>query len=451
MKSIAIIGAGLSGLTVFHKLKNVANITIFEKSTKVGGRISVRVNNNFEFDHGAQFFTVKDKNFRSFLKPFIEREVVKQWNARFAEINGSRIEFQSKWGSEFPHYVGTPAMNSFLDSLSHNAQLIFETKVEGIKPHDDLWELYDNDHKSLGCYDWVISSAPAPQTKEILSRVFFFRDMLNEIKMSSCFSLMLGFSQPVEFGFDAAIVKNSDISWISVNSSKPDRTDNPSVLVHSSNEWADQNIDSKHGKACDHLLNTLGNMVELPSENLAFKAIRSKGYFQALFDLRNKLRAQQLSIEEEMFRRTFEESIGVYNSKVNIAEDMSKEDLADQWNVSTKEISKAIDFGVKVEMKNNPQVTATTPQLRREQATKITIDNLVQDVEYYPKMVAFIRAVNQLNKTTSTNDGKGSDVNDVSKMNEEDQYDLLEIKRRLATGRHLTVAVSYTHLRAHET
>ena len=298
-KSIAIIGAGLSGLTIFHKLKNAANITIFEKSTKVGGRISVRVINNFEFDHGAQFFTVKDKNFRSFLKPFIEREVVKQWNARFAEINGSQIEFQSKWGSEFPHYIGTPAMNSFLDSLSHNAQIIFETKVEGIKPHDDLWELYDNEHKSLGCYDWVISSAPAPQTKEILPRVFFFRDMLNEIKMSSCFSLMLGFSEPVEFGFDAAIVKNSDISWISVNSSKPDRTDNPSVLVHSSNEWADQNIDCKHATARDHLLNTLENMVELPFENLAFKDIKLWRYANVakqnnnriFLDVKNKLGA----------------------------------------------------------------------------------------------------------------------------------------------------------------
>ena len=178
----------------------------------------------------------------------------------------------------------------------------------------------------------------------------------------------------------------------------------------------------------------LDNKGEFGPENLAFKAIRSKGYFQALFDLRNKLRGKQLSIEEEMLRRTFEESIGVYNSKVNIAEDMSKEDLADQWNVSTKEIAKAIDLGVKVEMKNNPQVTATTPQLRREQATKIVVNNLVQDVEYYPKMIAFIRAVNQLNQTTSTNDGAGSDINDVSQMqdmgykpsqvNEEMQYAL---------------------------
>ena len=181
----------------------------------------------------------------------------------------------------------------------------------------------------------------------------------------------------------------------------------------------------------------LDNKGEFGPENLAFKAIRSKGYFQALFDLRNKLRAQQLSIEEELLRRTFEESIGVYNSKVNIAEDMSKEDLADQWNVSTKEIAKAIDLGVKVEMRNNPQVTATTPQLRREQATKIAVNNIVQDVEYYPKMITFIRAVNQLNQTTSTNDGEGSDVNDISKMqdmgykpsqvNEEEQTDIIKI------------------------
>ena len=299
MKSIAIIGAGLSGLTVFHKLKNVANVTIFEKSTKVGGRISVRVSSNFEFDHGAQFFTAKDPDFLFFLKSLIELGVVKHWKARFTEINGKRIDFQSKWGSKFPRYIGAPVMNSFLESLSHNAPIIFGKKIEKIKPCGDLWELYDDDDKSLGCYDWEISSAPAPQTKEILPRVFFFRDMLNEIKMSSCFSLMLGFSQPVEFGFDAAIVKNSDISWISVNSSKPDRTDNPSVLVHSSNEWADQNIDSKHGKACDHLLKTLGNMVEVPFENLAFKDIKLWRYANVakqnnnriFLDVKNKLGA----------------------------------------------------------------------------------------------------------------------------------------------------------------
>ena len=33
-KSIAIIGAGLSGLTIFHKLKNAADITLFDPEKK---------------------------------------------------------------------------------------------------------------------------------------------------------------------------------------------------------------------------------------------------------------------------------------------------------------------------------------------------------------------------------------------------------------------------------
>ena len=160
---------------------------------------------------------------------------------------------------------------------------------------------------------------------------------------------------------------------------------------------------------------------EFGPENLAFKAIRSKGYFQALFDLRNDLRAKQLSIEEELLRRTFEESIGVYNSKVNIAENISTEELASKWNVSTKEIAKAIDLGVKIEMRNNPQISATTPQLRREQATKIVVNNLVKDIEYYQHFAAFMKAIIKLNKS-ATNDGQGSDLNDISKMNEASGY-----------------------------
>jgi len=167
----------------------------------------------------------------------------------------------------------------------------------------------------------------------------------------------------------------------------------------------------------------LDNKGEFGPENLAFKAIRSKGYFQALFDLRHKLRGKQLSIEEELLRRTFEESIGVYNSKVNLAEDISTEELASQWNVSTREIAKAIDLGVKVEMKNNPQVTATTPQMRRDQATKLAVNNIAKDIEYYDKFITFMRAIAKLNKS-STNDGEGSDVNDISKMG--DTYNVSE-------------------------
>ena len=53
-KSIAIIGAGISGLTCAYELKKAGfNVTVFEKNDYVGGRMATRVKDGFHFDIGA--------------------------------------------------------------------------------------------------------------------------------------------------------------------------------------------------------------------------------------------------------------------------------------------------------------------------------------------------------------------------------------------------------------
>ena len=69
MNKIAIIGTGISGLTCAHYLKELADITLFEKARGVGGRISTRRADPFCFDHGAQYFTAQSKEFKTFIKP----------------------------------------------------------------------------------------------------------------------------------------------------------------------------------------------------------------------------------------------------------------------------------------------------------------------------------------------------------------------------------------------
>ena len=61
---IAIIGAGISALTIAQNLKNVATVSIFEKSRSVGGRMALRRSGPYEFYHGTQFFTAKNKDFK---------------------------------------------------------------------------------------------------------------------------------------------------------------------------------------------------------------------------------------------------------------------------------------------------------------------------------------------------------------------------------------------------
>ena len=54
MKKIAVIGTGLSALSLAYHLPTL-DITFFEKSWRPGGRISTRKHEQYAFDHGAHY------------------------------------------------------------------------------------------------------------------------------------------------------------------------------------------------------------------------------------------------------------------------------------------------------------------------------------------------------------------------------------------------------------
>ena len=56
-------------------------------------------------------------------------------------------------------------------------------------------------------------------------------------------ALMLGMETAPDLPWQAALVRDADISWISVNSSKPGRPATTSFVVHSTNTWADEHFD----------------------------------------------------------------------------------------------------------------------------------------------------------------------------------------------------------------
>jgi len=72
--------------------------------------------------------------------------------------------------------------------------------------------------------------------------------------MRACFALMLGFDRPPALPWQAAMVHGADISWISLNSSKPQRADRFTLVVHSTNAYADANLDTDRSVVQHHLL-----------------------------------------------------------------------------------------------------------------------------------------------------------------------------------------------------
>ncbi len=262
MKKIAVIGAGLAGLVVAKNLKEYNEITIFEKSRGVGGRIATRYANEFHFDHGAQFFHAKTSEFEKFLQPLLKDNVIQLWKARFREYDGPTVINERIWDDKPAHYVGIPNMNSIGKYLAKNLNVKLLTRVEKLIPSNNKWKIFDDANNDLGDFDWVIVTTPSPQTIKLLpSNISFYNNLLDK-KMLACFSLMLGFSQPIDLGFDAALVKNADISWISINSSKPKRNQHTTtLLIHSTNAYATEHIDNAKEPITQHLLTTTSEII----------------------------------------------------------------------------------------------------------------------------------------------------------------------------------------------
>ena len=61
--------------------------------------------------------------------------------------------------------------------------------------------------------------------------------------MVGCYALMLELNNSFEHPWDVAHISGSDLSWISINSTKPDRVSTPCVVALSTNRWAEE----KHG------------------------------------------------------------------------------------------------------------------------------------------------------------------------------------------------------------
>lgn len=70
-KRIAIIGAGIAGLTCGYELKKAGHeVTVFEKDTHVGGRMSSRLKDGFLFDLGADHLCNLYDEMKGYCKEF---------------------------------------------------------------------------------------------------------------------------------------------------------------------------------------------------------------------------------------------------------------------------------------------------------------------------------------------------------------------------------------------
>ena len=96
--------------------------------------------------------------------------------------------------------------------------------------------------------------------------------------MLACFALLLGFERPVALEWQAAVVHNADVSWIAVNSSKPGRPQPFTLVVHSSNSFAETHIESTLDDVLSHLAGELLDVTGIEAAGAGFRTLHRWRY-----------------------------------------------------------------------------------------------------------------------------------------------------------------------------
>jgi len=235
---IAIIGAGVGGLTLGQALAGQHDVVVFEKGRGVGGRMASRYADGFTFDHGAQYFTVRDQRFAALLEPMLASGAVAPWVGEIARISADGRSVSAE--PRDIHYVGVPNMNNLAKALAETVTVRTGVDVAPLGERQaDGWALRDTDGAALGVFDWVISSTTPHQTVALFGAQAPLAGPLICARMLPCYALMLGFGRAFERPWVAARVDKSPVALVAINSSKPGRDASMGTLVvHSTSDWA---------------------------------------------------------------------------------------------------------------------------------------------------------------------------------------------------------------------
>jgi predicted NAD/FAD-dependent oxidoreductase len=266
---VAVIGAGMAGITCALTLARAGqHVTVFEKSRGYGGRMATRQTPFGGFDHGAQYFTVRDERFALALQA--TPETVVPWSAnsvRVLDALGDVVSAQPP--RREAHYVAAPGMNALVRGWAkplidaHHVRL--NTRVQRISPdplHDGGWQLHTDDPSTpgvqqvVGGFDRVLMAVPHPQALALLQASGLDQGVgaglaqaLAVPTVAPCWTLMLAFPQAMQPNlphlgpqWNAARSTHHRISWLAREGSKPRRDPIERWTVQASPAWSQEHI-----------------------------------------------------------------------------------------------------------------------------------------------------------------------------------------------------------------
>jgi len=247
---VAIVGAGIAGLSCAEVLRSKGcKVRLFDKGRGLGGRMATRrVTTELgeaSFDHGAQYFTVRDHAFW---------EQVNRWSSEGLAARWP-VAGEDAW-------VGTPGMNSPIKAMAAAHEVILGVRIESIERIATTWQLRHAGGID-GPFDALVLAIPAEQSAALLSlHDFGLARVALHARSQPCWTGMFAFNE-VLAAPDTPIRDTDIISWAVRNSAKPGRQGPEAWLLQAQPDWTRKWLESDSQWVAEKLLDGLGEALGL--------------------------------------------------------------------------------------------------------------------------------------------------------------------------------------------
>lgn len=227
MNSIAIVGAGSSGLAAAHTLQDAGqSVTLFEQSQEVGGRAATRNRNGFIYDHGAQYIKGEGNGISTtfITERFRAPDLLNIAKPVWIFDRTGHIQEGDSLQNATPRWNYRSGLTALAKQMAQGLTIHFNTRITHIEQIASGWRLIDSNHRHVGDYKKILMAMPAPQVVEILQASQLApslqKSAINTLKSAGynpLISVMLGY-QPAPRSRPYYALVNTDkahaISWL---------------------------------------------------------------------------------------------------------------------------------------------------------------------------------------------------------------------------------------------
>ncbi|MFT5123201.1 MAG: renalase [Kiritimatiellia bacterium] len=247
---VIIIGAGISGLAAARHLTEAGcKVSVLDKGRGVGGRMATRRlpladGRTGQADHGAQFFTVRDKRFQDLVDTLQTDDQVTEWCRGFSEDDGHR------------RFRGTLSMNAVAKHLATGLEIHREQRVCALR-HMNTW-LLETESGEAFQGDQILLTAPVPQAIQLLTvSGIAYPSALDELRYTPCLAVLANLDGPSGLPFPGVrLFKEGPVEWMADNHVKG-ISEIPTLTLHASPDFSAKHFERDRDAAGNEMIRTV--------------------------------------------------------------------------------------------------------------------------------------------------------------------------------------------------